>query len=167
MIACLIDSLIDCLLDSLIDCIMSLEVFRFLENSDDSELAVVVQNAAQYLRYKPYLSMVVGPQRCGKTSLLFQYAYNSAAAGRSVLFICRRRKMQSCMPLLLKGLVPDPRVLKAIHIKYLETDAMVRAFFANLHLSAQLPDLLVLDHLSSFLYAERISAPRSISSPTD
>jgi KaiC/GvpD/RAD55 family RecA-like ATPase len=64
---------------------MALEVYHFLLNSDDGELQTVIDHAMPFLQYNTHLAIITGAHRTGKTSLLFQYAYNAALAGKQVM----------------------------------------------------------------------------------
>lgn len=56
----------------------------------------------------------------GKTSLLFHYAYNYAAAhGEAVYFVAQRHKLQNQLPLPPLNMTQDAEVLKRIKMKYL------------------------------------------------
>ncbi|XP_059447901.1 uncharacterized protein LOC132179244 isoform X3 [Corylus avellana] len=52
------------------------------------------------------IALLSGPPSCGKTSLLFQFAFNSASqCNRHVVFICNRRKLESKPPYLSQVLL--------------------------------------------------------------
>ncbi len=56
----------------------------------------------------------------GKTSLLFHYAYNYAAAHEeAVYFVAQRHKLQNQLPLPPLNMTQDAEVLKRIKMKYL------------------------------------------------
>lgn len=75
--------------------------------------------------------LLSGPANSGKTSLLFQYAFNSAKVASAanvtdsqtqysspqVVFICKRSKLQIKPPFLSQGIDPASRVFQLIHIK--------------------------------------------------
>ncbi|XP_037450505.1 uncharacterized protein LOC119320521 isoform X5 [Triticum dicoccoides] len=62
--------------------------------------------------------LLSGPPRCGKTSLLFQFAINRAAeSGRHVVFICSKGRLENSPPFLSQGVEPSLNVLQRIQIK--------------------------------------------------
>ncbi|XP_025796027.1 uncharacterized protein LOC112876187 isoform X2 [Panicum hallii] len=62
--------------------------------------------------------LLSGPPCCGKTSLLFQFAVNSAAeSGRGVVFICSKERLESNPPFLSQGVDPSMSLLQRIQIK--------------------------------------------------
>ncbi|KAG8060936.1 hypothetical protein GUJ93_ZPchr0002g24972 [Zizania palustris] len=62
---------------------------------------------------------ISSPPYCGKTSLLFQFAINRAAeSGRSVVFICRKGRLENSPPFLAQGVDPSHNVFHRIQIKY-------------------------------------------------
>jgi len=59
----------------------------------------------------------LGPSKCGKTSLLFQFAYFLAEHGKRVTFVCESSKMQSTLPRYPDGFRPKEDVLHRIFLK--------------------------------------------------
>ena len=64
----------------------------------------------------------------GKTTLAFNYAYNCARRGDSVVFLCRKDKMRGAPPLrpprTTGGATLLPHVLRRIAVKYQTTAVM-------------------------------------------
>ena len=74
-----------------------------------------------------------GPSMCGKTSFLFEYAFNCAENGDYVLLIAP--KPFTKLPLFINGRwQPNPMVLERINIVYLANYMELTAYFANAHL---------------------------------
>ncbi|XP_059447904.1 uncharacterized protein LOC132179244 isoform X5 [Corylus avellana] len=64
------------------------------------------------------IALLSGPPSCGKTSLLFQFAFNSASqCNRHVVFICNRRKLESKPPYLSQGIDPSSDTFQRIQMK--------------------------------------------------
>ncbi|XP_019189350.1 PREDICTED: uncharacterized protein LOC109183739 isoform X5 [Ipomoea nil] len=62
--------------------------------------------------------LLSGPPSSGKTSLLFQYALNSAMEfNGAVVFICSRHKLDTKPPFLSQGVDPSSDIFQRIHIK--------------------------------------------------
>eukprot|EP01089_Gocevia_fonbrunei_P015377 TRINITY_DN4488_c0_g2_i1.p1 TRINITY_DN4488_c0_g2~~TRINITY_DN4488_c0_g2_i1.p1 ORF type:complete len:218 (+),score=18.12 TRINITY_DN4488_c0_g2_i1:34-687(+) len=99
------------------------------------------------------LYLVLGNERSGKSSLLFQYAYNHVQKfkGSSVWFVCSRQKIQSQLPLFCEGVSPKQEHLRSIKMKYLEDAESMCYFLSSVHLMTDVPDLLIIDDLSSFI----------------
>ena len=77
--------------------------------------------------------MLFGPSSCGKTSLLFEYAFNCAEKGDYVLFIVPKPLMR--LPLFVnERKQPDAMVLKRINMVYLANCDELTDYFANVHL---------------------------------
>ena len=89
---------------------------QFFLGSKDEELKPVLEQLKELL-YNASSSMIIGPTKCGKSTLLFQYAYQSARQGQVVWYICSKKKLHSSIPLFQTLYEPDPTVLKRITIK--------------------------------------------------
>ncbi|KAG2706442.1 hypothetical protein I3843_05G092900 [Carya illinoinensis] len=64
------------------------------------------------------IMLLSGPPSCGKTSLLFQFAFNSAAgSNHEVVFICNRRKLESKPPYFSPGIDPSSDTFQRIQMK--------------------------------------------------
>mmetsp|Transcript_29822 Transcript_29822/g.65173 ORF Transcript_29822/g.65173 Transcript_29822/m.65173 type:complete len:238 (+) Transcript_29822:351-1064(+) len=94
--------------------------------------------------------MLSGPPRSGKTSLLFQLAYNIAVEGKRVLFICQRAKIELNPPLLPEGVSPSSDACERIDMRYLRNDEELRLFMASFHLLPELPQAVIVDDFSEF-----------------
>ncbi|XP_057451178.1 uncharacterized protein LOC130743081 isoform X2 [Lotus japonicus] len=114
------------------------------------------------------LLLLSGPPSSGKTSLLFQYAFNVAAAANSsnpnVLFICNRQRLDSKPPFLSQGIDPSSDVFHRIQMKYVNDDEDIRKYFAAFHLLDTLPAAVVIDDFGDFfdnkVCQQRYSNPR-------
>lgn len=124
-------------------------LFSAHEEEQQNQLDSLVES----LTYtKVHSCLLAGPSRCGKTSLLFHYAYNYAAAhGEAVYFVAQRHKLQNQLPLPPLNMTQDAEVLKRIKMKYVEDDEKLCKFLASLQLLPRLPRLLVIDDVSSFV----------------
>ncbi|CAA6660043.1 unnamed protein product [Spirodela intermedia] len=82
------------------------------------------------------MMLLSGPPGSGKTSLLFQFAFNCALGNRGdVVFICNRRRMETKPPCLSQGIDPTSEVFQRIRMKYIEDDEGIKQYFAAFHLS--------------------------------
>ncbi|KAK1278453.1 hypothetical protein QJS04_geneDACA003372 [Acorus gramineus] len=99
-------------------------------------------------------SMVLlsGPLNCGKTSLLFQFAFNSASEDPSgdVVFICNKRKLESKPPFLSQGIDPSSDEFCRIRMKYIEDDDGIRKYFSAFHLHETFPKSVIIDDFGDF-----------------
>ncbi|CAN6293309.1 unnamed protein product [Urochloa humidicola] len=99
--------------------------------------------------------LLSGPPRCGKTSLLFQFAVNRAAeSGRGVVFICSKGRMENNPPFLSQGIDPSMSLLQRIQIKYAEDGDEIRKYFAAFHLLDNFPAAVIVDDFPDF-FSER------------
>ncbi|CAN6472452.1 unnamed protein product [Victoria cruziana] len=95
--------------------------------------------------------LLSGPPSCGKTSLLFQYAYNRAISGwGSVVFICNKKRMYRNPPFLSQGIDPASDVFSRIKMKYIENDEEIRKYFAAFHLHDSFPAAVLIDDFGGF-----------------
>ena len=77
--------------------------------------------------------VVCGPSSCGKTSLLFEYAFSCAENEDYVLFVSPKPLVK--LPLFVNGRTqPNSVVLKRINIAYLGNYVELTEYFANAHL---------------------------------
>lgn len=68
----------------------------------------------------------------GKTSLLFQFAFNCALSGNvRVVFICKRSRLESKPPYLSQGVDPCSDVFKRIEMKLGDVTCVVLLVFEN------------------------------------
>ncbi|TYI97723.1 hypothetical protein E1A91_D01G163500v1 [Gossypium mustelinum] len=72
------------------------------------------------------ITLLSGPPSSGKTSLLFQFAVNSASqcsnVNSKVLFICSWRRLETKPPYLAQGIDPGCEIFKRIKMKYINDD---------------------------------------------
>ncbi|XP_020215128.1 uncharacterized protein LOC109799053 isoform X2 [Cajanus cajan] len=87
------------------------------------------------------LFLLSGPPSSGKTSLLFQFAFNVAlhcnSSNPNVIFICNRLRLDSKPPFLSQGIDPSSDVFHRIQMKYVNDDEDIRKYFAAFHLICQ------------------------------
>ncbi|XP_059447899.1 uncharacterized protein LOC132179244 isoform X1 [Corylus avellana] len=115
------------------------------------------------------IALLSGPPSCGKTSLLFQFAFNSASqCNRHVVFICNRRKLESKPPYLSqvllssvfshtitnKGIDPSSDTFQRIQMKYVDDEEGIKNYFAAFHLHDTFPAAVVVDDFGD-LFVER------------
>ncbi|XVE66103.1 hypothetical protein DITRI_Ditri08aG0053900 [Diplodiscus trichospermus] len=118
---------------------------------------------------EPYSIMLLsGPPSCGKTSLLFQFAINSASecssSNRKVVFICNRRRLETKPPYLSQGIDPSSDIFQRIKMKYVDDDDGIKKYFAAFHLNDTCPAAIIVDDFGYFFNErscqERYSNPR-------
>ncbi|XP_027191261.1 uncharacterized protein [Cicer arietinum] len=107
-------------------------------------------NLLQQFENYSNLLLLSGPPSSGKTSLLFQFAFNIAAhdsnsTNPNVLFICNRHRLDFKPPFLSQGIDPSSNVFHRIRIKYVNDEEDIRNYFAAFHLHDKLPDAVVID----------------------
>ncbi|RVW29194.1 hypothetical protein CK203_083931 [Vitis vinifera] len=94
-------------------------------------------------------TLLSGPPSCGKTSLLFQFAFNAAVEGhsgnRDVVFICTRRRLESKPPCLSQGVDPSSDMFQHVQMKYVEDDEAIKKYFAAFHLHHKFPVAVIID----------------------
>ncbi|KAJ4720324.1 tRNA dimethylallyltransferase [Melia azedarach] len=99
--------------------------------------------------------LLSGPPSCGKTSLLFQFAYNCALESNcNVVFICNRRRLEIKPPFLSQGIDPSSHVFQRIQMKYVEDDEGIKNYFAAFHLHDTFPAAVIVDDFGD-LFEER------------
>ncbi|CAN8270470.1 unnamed protein product [Cochlearia groenlandica] len=105
------------------------------------------------------LTLLTGPISSGKTSLLFQYAINVAAASTTarVVFICHRRKIETNPPFLSQGIESSSDLFDRIQMKYVDDEEGIRNYFAAFHLHVvddddddDLPDTVLIDDFGDY-----------------
>ncbi|PHT90433.1 hypothetical protein T459_05546 [Capsicum annuum] len=96
--------------------------------------------------------LLSGPSSSGKTSLVFQFAINSATANgeRNVVFICNRRKLEAKPPYLPQGIDPSSDVIRRIHMKYIDDEEGIKKYFAAFHMHDPAPASVVIDDFADF-----------------
>ncbi|KAF7113917.1 hypothetical protein RHSIM_RhsimUnG0101400 [Rhododendron simsii] len=94
----------------------------------------------------------------GKTSLLFQCAFNSALESDSikgkVVFICNRRRLESKPPFLPQDIDPSNDIFERVQMKYVDNDEGIKKYFAAFHLHDNFPRTVVIDDFGD-LFDER------------
>ncbi|KAJ4977150.1 hypothetical protein NE237_002256 [Protea cynaroides] len=112
--------------------------------------------------------LLSGPPSCGKTSLLFQYAFNcaleSSHGDRCVVFICNQRRLESKPPYLSQGIDPSSKVFQRIQMKYVDNDEGIKKYFAAFHLHKTFPLAILVDDFGDLFdersCKERLNNPR-------
>ncbi|XP_027356398.1 uncharacterized protein LOC113865824 [Abrus precatorius] len=127
-------------------------------------------NLPNLLQSHSNLLLLSGPPSSGKTSLLFQFAFNvaqssnSSSPNPSVIFICIRHRLDSKPPFLSQGIDPSSHVFHRIQMKYVNDDEDIRKYFAAFHLYDTLPAAVVIDDFGDFFTnntcQQRYSNPR-------
>ncbi|KAF6169642.1 hypothetical protein GIB67_004034 [Kingdonia uniflora] len=97
------------------------------------------------------LMLLSGPPNSGKTSIMFQFAYNSANSNNGyVVFICNKRRLESKPPYLSQGNDPSSDVYQRIQMKYVDDDEGIKRYFAAFHLQKEFPVAVVVDDFGEF-----------------
>ncbi|XP_061346961.1 uncharacterized protein LOC133292556 isoform X2 [Gastrolobium bilobum] len=132
-----------------------MEMF-FWRGSTDMNLLQQFQNHSNLL-------LLSGPPSSGKTSLLFQFAFNVALHSNSsnpnVLFICNRHRLDSKPPFLSQDIDPSSDIFQRIQMKYINDDEDIRKYFAAFHLLDTFPAAVVIDDFGDF-FDQKYSNPR-------
>ncbi|XP_057496055.1 uncharacterized protein LOC130781030 [Actinidia eriantha] len=90
--------------------------------------------------------LLSGPPSSGKTSLLFQFAFNSALqSDGKVVFICKRRKLETKPPYLSQGINPSSDIFQRIQMKYADDEQGINKYFAAFHLFDKFPHTVIMD----------------------
>ncbi|KAL2253826.1 uncharacterized protein LOC105168477 isoform X3 [Sesamum indicum] len=111
------------------------------------------------------ITLLSGPPSCGKTSLLFQFALNSAAESNgAVVILCNRRRLETCPPFLSQGVDPSSELFQRIQMKYVDDDEGIKNYFAAFHLHDTFPVSVIIDDFADFFNErtcqERYNNPR-------
>ncbi|KAI5080562.1 hypothetical protein GOP47_0003745 [Adiantum capillus-veneris] len=95
----------------------------------------------------PSCTLLSGPPRSGKTSLLFQLAYNTCAESESstVVFICKRQNVERKPPVLSQDVDAGSELFERVHMKYVDSEEEVRKYFAAFHLHDITPRVVIID----------------------
>nr|XP_011457518.1 PREDICTED: uncharacterized protein LOC101314536 isoform X1 [Fragaria vesca subsp. vesca] len=87
----------------------------------------------------------------GKTSLLFQFAFNEAHNNNGpVIFICSRRRLEAKPPYLSQGVDSSCETFQRVKMKYVDDDEGIKKFFAAFHLYDEFPVSVVIDDFGDF-----------------
>ncbi|KAI4295256.1 hypothetical protein L6164_035322 [Bauhinia variegata] len=106
------------------------------------------------------LVLLSGPPSSGKTSLLFQFAFNVAdSTNRNVVFICNPRRLEAKPPFLSQGIQPSSHVFERIQMKYVNDDEDIKKCFAAFHLYDTLPAAVIIDDFGDF-FNDRVCQER-------
>ncbi|XVF02140.1 hypothetical protein REPUB_Repub04eG0150200 [Reevesia pubescens] len=104
------------------------------------------------------ITLLSGPPSCGKTSLLFQFAINSASecssCNRKVVFICNRRRLEIKPLYLSQGIDPSSIIFQRIKMKYVHDEDEIKKYFAAFHLNDTFPAAVIVDDFGD-LFDER------------
>ncbi|KAE8646754.1 uncharacterized protein LOC101205665 [Cucumis sativus] len=122
--------------------------------SNKMEKFFSVQQIHTHCESSHSIKLVSGPPSCGKTSLLFQFAFNLGLEG-NVTFICNRRKLENKPPYLSQGVDPTSETFQRIQMKYLEDDDGIKKYFSAFHLHSTLPVAVVIDDFGDFFEERR------------
>lgn len=100
--------------------------------------------------------IIFGGENCGKTSIAFRMAYDSAQRGQVSMFVCDKEKMETAFPLTVnlegqEGFDWCPSVLKNISMKYVASANDLVQVMASLHACHPMPSTLVIDDLSRII----------------
>ncbi|KMZ57108.1 hypothetical protein ZOSMA_89G00610 [Zostera marina] len=111
------------------------------------------------------MMLLSGPPSSGKTSLLFQFAFNCALQNTGdVVFICSKQRLEAKPPFLSKGTDPDSEVFRRVHMKYIKDDEGIKKYFAAFHLHDNIPSTVIIDGFGDFFVESncqnRYSNPR-------
>mgnify|MGYP006135608379 CR=1 FL=1 len=115
-------------------------------------------------------SLLHGPSRCGKTSLLMQFAFARARRGLTTLFVCQSREklwVQRPAPPRDDGCSESETIaaLQKISIKYVRGERDLRELLVTFHLSSErLPNTLIIDDLPAIM-AEGTASSSDTPSP--
>ncbi|KAL3649907.1 hypothetical protein CASFOL_006310 [Castilleja foliolosa] len=109
--------------------------------------------------------LLSGPPSSGKTSLLFQFALNSAVENNgAVVILCNRRRLETNPPFLSQGIDPSTEIFRRIQFKYVDDDEGIKEFFAAFHLFDEFPVSVIIDDFADLFDGrecqERYNNPR-------
>ncbi len=102
-------------------------------------------------------SCLIGEANTGKTSILFQMAYDVASQGGNPLFICNKIRIESKLPCPMnkKGCIDQknwsPSILLRIGMKYVSSAQELKAVCAGLFAFVPLPTVVFIDNLTNIL----------------
>ncbi|KAK6936956.1 hypothetical protein RJ641_033986 [Dillenia turbinata] len=101
-----------------------------------------------------HVMLLSGPPSSGKTSLLFQFAFNSAVGSNTrnhnVVFICNQRRLETKPPYLSQGIDHTSNVFQRIEMKYVDDDEEIKKYFAAFHMYETFPAAVVIDDFGDF-----------------
>ncbi|XP_057530601.1 uncharacterized protein LOC130809020 isoform X2 [Amaranthus tricolor] len=117
------------------------------------------------------ITLLSGPPSCGKTSLLFQFAFNVVVQSESqgyVVFICNRRRFQTKPPFLSQGIDDSSPIFERIQIKYLDDydDEGLKKYFSAFHLLNPFPLAVIIDDFGDFFLDSKTASCQLLLSDT-
>eukprot|EP00882_Tetradesmus_deserticola_P007721 GHRQ01008131.1.p1 GENE.GHRQ01008131.1~~GHRQ01008131.1.p1 ORF type:complete len:244 (+),score=72.44 GHRQ01008131.1:727-1458(+) len=118
-------------------------------------------NALPHMQLQTPRCLLFGPQRSGKTSLLFQYAFQLACSGQEVVFICDRAQLEQSPLLLPVGVSHQHAAFSKIHFKYVQDLHQLRTYGACIHLLQEPPAAVIVDDLAHLLANARLPDKRA------
>ncbi|CAA2955161.1 Hypothetical predicted protein [Olea europaea subsp. europaea] len=109
--------------------------------------------------------LISGPPSSGKTSLLFQFAFNSVLEKNgTVVIICNGRRLETNPPFLSQGVDPSSDIFQHIQMKYVDDDEGIKNYFAAFHIHDIFPVSVIIDNFADFFDGrncqERYNNPR-------
>lgn len=99
--------------------------------------------------YSDFKFLLVGPERCGKTSLLFEYAFQFAELNHNVLFITNKR-FETLPHFINTRKQPTTMCLKYIEILYLESAEHFLCAMADIHSKTKNYELIIVDGIDKY-----------------
>ena len=116
------------------------------------ELSALLRATAP-LALQPRNVLLSGPDRSGKTTLLFHLAYSLAAKGGSVVVLGSRDRLEAAPPALGPGRPASDPGWSRVHLKYVEDDLALLKYLSLLHLAPQPPNVILIDDFERLLPA--------------
>lgn len=104
-------------------------------------------------------ALLIGPERSGKTSLLFHVAYSLASQGLRIVIVTSRTKLDIGQPLLPEGVSEKDLYWKNVDMKYIENGSDLIKYASLLHVAQPPPHAILIDNLS--YYNETLTGPKS------
>ena len=101
-----------------------------------------------------YRYLLIGPHKSGRTSLLFEFAFQAAEKENHVLFITL--KPLTILPHFHgKRTTPSTEVLNKIHLVYPSDLRKCLALLAELHTRKTFYSLIIMDNLDEYIVLEK------------
>lgn len=112
-------------------------------------------------------TLLLGPPKCGKTSLIFRLAYEEANKGGTPYILTKKEKLYANLPHNISLILTEnsqenntnnnmvslnylPEILSKINIKYLETLQDIMQFFIAIQSLTPRPTLIIFDDFSNY-----------------
>ena len=99
--------------------------------------------------YSYYNYMFIGPKQSGKTSLLFEYAFQTADHGHNVLYVTGKR-LEKLPHFINLREQPNMSTLKRIEILYLESVEDFLQVMITIHLRKKKYELVIVDGMDEY-----------------